>query len=72
MDFAFTEVEEALQQEVRDWLKEEIPPRWHEIYPITNNMGRPGASALGTVGADAPTVPRFSDRASGSPFSGQA
>jgi|GEM_PF-4699222 len=33
MDFAFTEGEEALQQEVRDWLKKEVPPRWCQISP---------------------------------------
>jgi hypothetical protein len=31
MDFRFTEEEEAFREEVRQWLKKEIPPRWIEI-----------------------------------------
>ncbi|TET15145.1 MAG: acyl-CoA dehydrogenase [Dehalococcoidia bacterium] len=31
MDFAFTPEEEAFRQEVRQWLKKEIPPRWIEL-----------------------------------------
>ena len=31
MDFRFSEEEEAFRQEVRKWLKEAVPPRWHEI-----------------------------------------
>jgi alkylation response protein AidB-like acyl-CoA dehydrogenase len=31
MDFRFSQEEEAFRQEVRQWLKEVIPPRWHEI-----------------------------------------
>ena len=31
MDFTFTPEEEAFRQEVRQWLKKEIPPRWIEL-----------------------------------------
>ncbi len=31
MDFRFTEEEEAFREEVRRWLKKEIPPRWIEL-----------------------------------------
>jgi len=31
MDFRFSEEEEAFRQEVRQWLKETVPPRWYEI-----------------------------------------
>jgi len=31
MDFKFTADEEAFRQEVKDWLKEAIPPRWREL-----------------------------------------
>ena len=31
MDFRFTEEEEAFREEVRQWLKKEIPPRWIEL-----------------------------------------
>jgi alkylation response protein AidB-like acyl-CoA dehydrogenase len=31
MDFRFSEEEEAFRREVRHWLKEVVPPRWHEI-----------------------------------------
>ena len=31
MDFGFTEEEEAFREEVRQWLKKEIPPRWIEL-----------------------------------------
>ena len=31
MDFRFTEEEEAFRQEVRDWLRKEIPARWFEL-----------------------------------------
>ncbi len=33
MDFRFTEDEEAFRQEVRQWLKQEIPQRWIELDP---------------------------------------
>lgn len=33
MDFMFSQEEEAFRQEVRDWLKKEIPARWLEIRP---------------------------------------
>jgi alkylation response protein AidB-like acyl-CoA dehydrogenase len=33
MNFAFSKEEEAFRQEVREWLKAEIPPRWSEIRP---------------------------------------
>lgn len=33
MDFRFSEEEEAFRQEVRQWLKKEIPPRWFELSP---------------------------------------
>ncbi|MBM3118007.1 MAG: acyl-CoA dehydrogenase [Chloroflexi bacterium] len=33
MDFRFTEEEEAFRKEVRQWLKQEIPPRWFELDP---------------------------------------
>jgi len=33
MDFAFTKEEEAFRQEVREWLKKEIPARWYELSP---------------------------------------
>jgi len=33
MDFAFTEEEEAFRQEVKEWLKKEIPTRWYELSP---------------------------------------
>ncbi len=33
MDFRFSEEEEAFRQEVREWLKKEIPPRWFELSP---------------------------------------
>ena len=31
MDFQFTPEQEALRQDVRDWLKKAIPPRWTEL-----------------------------------------
>lgn len=31
MDFRFTQEQETLRQEVRDWLRREIPPRWIEL-----------------------------------------
>jgi alkylation response protein AidB-like acyl-CoA dehydrogenase len=31
LDFRFTQEQEALRQEVRDWLKKEIPARWIEM-----------------------------------------
>lgn len=31
MDFRFTQEQETLRQEVRDWLKKEIPARWVEL-----------------------------------------
>ncbi|MCK5653823.1 MAG: acyl-CoA dehydrogenase family protein [Dehalococcoidia bacterium] len=31
MDFRFTQEQETLRQEVRDWLKKEIPARWIEL-----------------------------------------
>ena len=31
MDFRFTEEEEAFREEVRQWLKKEVPPRWLEL-----------------------------------------
>ena len=31
MDFIFTQEQETLRQEVRDWLKKEIPARWIEL-----------------------------------------
>ena len=31
MDFKFTAEEEAFRQEVKDWLKAAIPPRWREL-----------------------------------------
>jgi alkylation response protein AidB-like acyl-CoA dehydrogenase len=31
MEFRFSEEEEAFRQEVRQWIKEVVPPRWHEI-----------------------------------------
>ncbi|MBM3148738.1 MAG: acyl-CoA dehydrogenase [Chloroflexi bacterium] len=34
MDFRFTEEEETFRQEVREWLKQEIPQRWLELDPI--------------------------------------
>jgi len=33
MDFMFSEDEEAFRQEVRQWLREEIPQRWIELDP---------------------------------------
>jgi len=33
MDFRFTENEEAFRQEVRQWLKQEVPQRWIELAP---------------------------------------
>ena len=33
MDFRFTEDEEAFRQDVRQWLKQEIPQRWIELAP---------------------------------------
>ena len=33
MDFRFTQDEEAFRQEVRQWLKQEIPQRWIELDP---------------------------------------
>lgn len=33
MDFRFTKEEEAFRQEVRQWLKKEIPQRWTELDP---------------------------------------
>ncbi len=33
MDFRFTEEEEAFRKEVRQWLKQEIPPKWSELDP---------------------------------------
>jgi len=33
MDFRFTEEEEAFREEVRQWLKKEIPQRWIELDP---------------------------------------
>ncbi len=33
MDFTFSKEEEEFRKEVRQWLKKEIPPRWHEISP---------------------------------------
>jgi len=33
MDFRFSVEEEAFRQEVRQWLREEIPPRWTELDP---------------------------------------
>ncbi|MDY6935514.1 MAG: acyl-CoA dehydrogenase family protein [Spirochaetota bacterium] len=35
MDFRFTKEEEEFRQEVRDWLKKEIPKRWHELHPVS-------------------------------------
>ncbi|MBM3166683.1 MAG: acyl-CoA dehydrogenase [Chloroflexi bacterium] len=34
MDFRFTKEEETFRQEVREWLKQEIPQRWLELGPI--------------------------------------
>ena len=31
MDFTFTDEEKAFREEVREWLKKEIPPRWIEL-----------------------------------------
>ena len=33
MDFKFTDEEEAFREEVRQWLKKEIPQRWIELDP---------------------------------------
>jgi len=33
MDFGFTKEDEAFRQEVREWLRKEIPPRWYELNP---------------------------------------
>jgi len=33
MDFRFSAEEEAFREEVRQWLKKEIPPRWTELDP---------------------------------------
>ena len=33
MDFTFTKEQEAFREEVRGWLKKEIPPRWIELDP---------------------------------------
>lgn len=33
MDFRFSEEEETFREEVRQWLKKEIPPRWAELDP---------------------------------------
>ena len=33
MDFRFSEDEEAFRQEVRQWLRDEIPQRWIELDP---------------------------------------
>jgi alkylation response protein AidB-like acyl-CoA dehydrogenase len=33
MDFRFTEEEEAFRREVSEWIKQEVPQRWHDIGP---------------------------------------
>ena len=40
MDFSFTTEEEAFREEVRQWLKKEISPRWIELDAGLWEIGR--------------------------------
>jgi alkylation response protein AidB-like acyl-CoA dehydrogenase len=65
MDFKFTPEEEAFRQEVKDWLKKEIPSRWFEIptglWQETEeswSISRQFQKKLGAKGWLAPAYPR--------------
>lgn len=65
MDFRFTEEEETFRQEVRQWLKKEIPQRWLELDPIfweeteeSWMLSRQFQRKLGNKGWLAPAYPK--------------
>jgi len=65
MDFRFSEDEEAFRQEVRQWLKQEIPQRWSELDPgiweeteESWALARQFQRKLGEKGWLAPAYPR--------------
>ncbi len=65
MDFKFTAEEEAFRQEVKDWLKANIPPRWFELttgyWQETDEswkIARAFQKKLGVKGWLAPAYPR--------------
>ncbi|UCC60156.1 MAG: acyl-CoA dehydrogenase family protein [Dehalococcoidia bacterium] len=65
MDFRFTVEEEAFREEVREWLKKEIPPRWIELdaglWEETEEswaLSREFQRKLGQKGWLAPAYPR--------------
>ena len=65
MDFRFSEDEEAFRQEVRQWLKQEIPQRWIELDPgiweeteESWALARQFQRKLGEKGWLAPAYPR--------------
>jgi hypothetical protein len=64
MDFKFNAEEEAFRQEVKDWLKQAIPPRWRELptgfWQETEeswNISRQFQKDLGSKGWLAPAYP---------------
>ncbi len=65
MDFRFSEDEEAFREEVRQWLRQEIPQRWIELDPgiweeteESWALARAFQRKLGEIGWLAPAFPR--------------